>query len=398
MHDKPSNEQERLSALRALQILDTFPEKEFDAITTLASFICQTPISIISFIDEDRQWFKSRIGLEAKETKREYAFCSHAINEPNELFIIQNASNDERFFENPLVTDEPHIRFYAGAPLVTSAGMALGTLCVIDVEPRELNSEQKRALEVLANQVMVQLELRKRLIEHEEVKLELEKRKHEAERFAHLVSHDIKSPLKSISGLSDMLLSVLQNGDYSLLRESLLQMKDKADFTVNLVDGILSHSISLGNAINKEWINANILLREIALLCSVPPFVRFYRKTEVTELFTDKVLVEQILINLLTNAIKYNDKKIPEIEMLISEDETNYIIEVSDNGCGIPESYQNRVFELFQTLGTKDRFGISGTGIGLNTVKKLTEKLDGKISLHSSPNRGCRFTITLPKP
>jgi signal transduction histidine kinase len=393
----PANEHERLSALRALQILDTFPEKEFDSIASLASFICKTPISIISFIDDERQWFKSIVGLDVSETKRDYAFCAHAINKPDELLIVENSLNDSRFINNPLVTGTPEIRFYAGAPLVTSDGMALGTLCVIDIEPRELNTEQKKALEILANQVMVQLELRKKIIEQEEIKLDFEKKRHEAERFAHLVSHDIKSPLKGISGLANMLNELVQRNEIELLQQSLIQLKEKADYTVNLVDGILNHSVSLGNTITKEWINANILLREITLLCSAPPYVRFHKKSEITELFTDKVLIEQILLNLLTNAIKYNDKEIPEIEILISENETAYIIEVGDNGCGIAETYQNRIFELFQTLGNKDRFGHLGTGIGLNTVKKLIEKLDGKIELHSIPNIGSRFTITLPK-
>jgi signal transduction histidine kinase len=363
----------------------------------LASFICKTPISIISFIDDERQWFKSIVGLDVSETKRDYAFCAHAINKPNELLIVENPLNDARFVNNPLVTGAPQIRFYAGAPLVTSDGMALGTLCVIDLEPREINDDQKKALEILANQVMVQLELRKKIIEQEDIKLDLEKRRHEAERFAHLVSHDIKAPLKGISGLTDMLTKLLQRNEIELLQQTLLQLKEKADYTVNLVDGIMSHSLSLENTISKEWINANILLREITILCSAPPFVRFYKKSEITEIFTDKVLVEQILLNLLTNAIKYNDKEIPEIEILISENETNYIIEVGDNGCGIPEAYQNRIFELFQTLGNKDRFGNSGTGIGLNTVKKLTEKLGGQVELHSISNLGSRFRIALPK-
>lgn len=394
----PTNEHERLSALRALQILDTFPEKEFDSITSLASFICKAPISIISFIDENRQWFKSIVGLGISETPREYAFCAHAINKPNELLIVENSLTDPRFVNNPLVTGTPEIRFYAGAPLVTTDGLALGTLCVIDLESREIDSEQKKALEILANQVMVQLELRKKMLEQEEIKLELEKSRHEAERFAHLVSHDIKAPLKGISGLADMLTKFIERNELGLLQQSLMQIKEKADYAVNLVDGILSHSLSLGNAITKEWINANILLLEINTLCSAPPFVRFYKKSEITELYTDKVLIEQILLNLITNAIKYNDKDIPEIEILINENSSSYIIEVADNGCGIPEAYQNRIFELFQTLGNKDRFGHSGTGIGLNTVKKLTEKLDGKIELNSTPNVGSRFTITLPKP
>ena len=158
-----SHEQLRIAALKSFQILDTLPEKEFDDITLLASQICEAPISLITLVDEDRQWFKSRVGLSATETPREYAFCAHAI-EGDELFVVPNAEQDARFAANPLVTDDPHIRFYAGTPLVTSDGHKLGTLCVIDRQPRELSDAQKRALNALARSVMNLLEARREVL------------------------------------------------------------------------------------------------------------------------------------------------------------------------------------------------------------------------------------------
>jgi signal transduction histidine kinase len=156
----PPNEADRLKALYRYQVLDTNPEEAFDDLTALAAHICGTPIALVSLVDANRQWFKSKVGLEASETPRDIAFCTHAMAQPDDVLIVPNALKDQRFAGNPLVTADPNIRFYAGTPLVTSDGFALGTLCVIDRIPRHLNSEQIKALQALGRQVISQLELR----------------------------------------------------------------------------------------------------------------------------------------------------------------------------------------------------------------------------------------------
>lgn len=156
----PNNEKQRLKVLWQYDVLDTVPEEVFDDLTELAARICGAPIALISLVDENRQWFKARIGVRQTETARDISFCAHAILQ-EDLFIIPDATLDARFAKSPLVTSDPKIRFYAGAPLVTPDGYALGTLCVIDRKPRQLNADQCQALRVLARHVVTQLELRR---------------------------------------------------------------------------------------------------------------------------------------------------------------------------------------------------------------------------------------------
>lgn len=157
------NEAERLAALHSYHILDTVEEKDFDDLTILASAICQTPVALISLIDKERQWFKSHKGTPVSETPREYSFCAHAIDTPSQIMIVPDATKDERFLDNPLVTGETNIAFYAGVPLVNSEGFALGSLCVIDNYARELSSEQISSLTILGKQVMDKLELKRKI-------------------------------------------------------------------------------------------------------------------------------------------------------------------------------------------------------------------------------------------
>jgi GAF domain-containing protein len=156
----PSNESRRLAALRRYKILDTSNEQAYDDITTLAAYVCKVPIAMISLVDENRQWFKSHTGVGVTETPRDIAFCSHAILNTEPL-VIKDATHDARFADNRLVTESPNIRFYAGFPIVTPEGDAVGTLCAIDRGPRDLTVEQVRAMEALSRQVMCLLELRR---------------------------------------------------------------------------------------------------------------------------------------------------------------------------------------------------------------------------------------------
>lgn len=146
----PKNEVKRIEILWKYDVLDTVPEKSFDELTSLAAYICEAPIALITLVDENRQWFKSTVGVSLKETSRDISMCAHAILQ-KEIMIVPDATKDRRFKDNPFVVSEPKIRFYAGAPLISSSGHTLGTLCVIDKVPRELTKDQKKALSISAH-------------------------------------------------------------------------------------------------------------------------------------------------------------------------------------------------------------------------------------------------------
>jgi len=194
------NEKARLQALHRYKILDTDPEKAFDDLTLLASQICETPVALITLIDSNRQWFKSKVGVSVSETPREISFCATAIQQPD-LFVVPDASKDPRFSANPFVVSDPKIRFYAGAPYTSSDGHRLGTLCVVDVVPRQLTSDQENALLALSRQVQAQFELRKNLID---LRLALDERdRAEAERDRTL--DELRRALEHVQRLSGLL-------------------------------------------------------------------------------------------------------------------------------------------------------------------------------------------------
>ena len=391
-------EKERLAALESYSILDTLPELDYDNLTAIAAEICGTPISLVSLLDSERQWFKSRYGVDAPETPKELAFCAHAINDQNEVFIVQDSRTDERFHDNPLVTGEPRVIFYAGIPLNTPEGLPLGTLCVIDHKPKLLSQGQMNSLKALSKQVMNLLQLRKSNKQLKKTLLDLEEKNDELERFAYIAAHDLKSPLNNISTTTEVFsesYNTILDEDGKMLigfiRKAASQLK-------GLVDGLLAYSKS--DAILKEKgskINLKSLSNDIHGLFAFDNSVTINILSELEHITTNRTAIDQILINLVGNAIKYNDKENTEIKIDVVEHEEDYTFRVVDNGPGIPDGDQQKIFQIFKVLAPKDRFGESGNGIGLATVKRITEKMGGTISIESDKGEGCTFTFNLKK-
>lgn len=401
----PENEEERLKALYQYQILDTLPEDDFDELTKLASEICETPISFLTLVDRNRQWFKSRHGLELVEIPRELGHCSHTILTPNEVMVVEDVFKDERFFDNPALTGDPAAVFYAGVPLVNPEGFALGSLCVIDTEVRRLSEQQLSHLKIVANQVMKQLELRRKIVEVSETQQrlkqtnkELEASNEELTRFASIVSHDLKSPLNTITALSDMLKEEYQTVLDELGLEQLTLMKECALELSEMVVGIYEYS-RWGSYFKekREATNLSKILKKTVKLLSPPNDVEVVFSKELPSILTFKIALEQIFSNLINNAIKYNDKSKGRVEVTYSATEKSHVFQVIDNGQGIPENKKMQIFDIFQTLGKTDRFDEKGTGVGLAIVLQLVKKMNGEILVESEIGKGSTFQFSIEK-
>ncbi|MBO9657290.1 MAG: GAF domain-containing sensor histidine kinase [Chitinophagaceae bacterium] len=393
----PQSEELRLRTLRSYNILDTLKEEEYEEVTYLAGMICGCPISLISFIDKERQWFKSHRGIDDSETPLDVSFCVHALGSPDKGLIVQDARVDPRFSENPMVTGEAGIVFYAGFPLISENGVALGSLCVVDKKPQTLSQEQLTALKMLSRQVMQLMESRKKTYEMQILQHALEKRNKELEQFAMVVASDIRSPLVNIAAAHTMLKESLDLG--RPVNAQLLGISARAASRINrLVQGILGYYKNEDDLQKKEQIELHQFFNGVQEL--IPTSVQInwvYHFPPEATIRANQTALEQIFFNLIDNAVRYGDKEITTIDLHFAEMEGSYQFKVSDNGIGIPRDKVNTIFDLFTTIASKDRFGVKNHGIGLPTVKKLIDVLGGKITVESVVNKGTVFTFTIPK-
>ena len=392
----PHDEEARLKALLELEIMDTDPEKEFDDIVQLASQICETPISLITLLDERRQWFKSRVGLGAPETSRSVAFCAHAILN-DELMVVENALNDDRFFDNPLVTGNPDIRFYAGMPLTTSGGFKLGTLCVIDAVPRSLSNEQKRALEMLSNQVIKLLETR---IARRKVEQQAAAIKHLNDlnaKMLSIVGHDLRSPLANLYQIID----IYEAGYFSAEKTigQIHEVSQSVGESISLLDNLMVWATQQFKNEENKPLSKDIkeLLEQIAK--SFEP--KTAAKSNVVSIHapSKKVLMNgnvfSLLIrNLLTNANKYTQGG--SIEINATVDEKTLTVSVTDSGVGMTDEQLMGLFSWDERLGAEGTSGEKGSGIGLKLCKEMLSAAVGDLVVESSPGNGSIFTFTLP--
>ena len=409
----PDNETERLAALRRYRILDTVPEERFDRLTRLAARLFGTEIALVSLVDEARQWFKSRHGLTAAETPRELAFCAHAILKP-EVMVVEDASADPRFADNPLVCNTPNIRFYAGAPLIDRNGFALGTLCIIDSRPVAGFDDRDRAqLADLATLVVDELELRRSLADLSAAHAALRAAKDEADsanaaksEFLAVMSHEMRTPLNGVMGSLGLLLDTRLSPEQVRFAET-AQRSARMLFT--LISDLLDLSKIEAGQISLDPVDFDPrelaaqavdllqpMAREkgialtLAVAAGLPLRVR-----------SDPARTNQILINLLSNAVKFTDRGTVEVRLGFAPEAAGgqparLFIEVVDTGVGVPPERRHL---LFQPFGQADsslsrRFG--GAGLGLSICQRLAWRLGGEIGVDSDGKHGSRFWVRLP--
>jgi len=413
----PVNEGERLAALRSYGILDTPAEKDLDDVVALASHICEAAISQVTLVDAERQWFKASHGIEgATETPRDVSFCAHAINQKG-LFVVPDAREDARFAANPLVTGAPHIRFYAGSPLVTPDGHALGTLCVIDRRPHEMTPHQKAALSVLGRLTMNHLEMRKqaRELAGKERRLqaalesitgknrELLEAANMKNRFLASMSHELRTPLNSIIGFSEILADggagavnpdqkeylgdILSSGRHllSLINDILdLAKVEAGKMEVFPSPFALQDAVAEIGAVMRPQVMKKKLRFESAVAGDLPAVV------------LDVKLFKQMLFNLLSNAVKFTPEGGDVSLRIEAAGDGFFAVKVIDTGIGIRADDLGRLFREFEQLDGGPERAYQGTGLGLALTRRIARILGGDVSVESEFGKGSTFTALLP--
>jgi signal transduction histidine kinase len=414
----PLDEEERIRALRALDLLDTEFEPAYDSIVQLASIICQTPIVSINLVDTDRQWSKASVGGIDLSAPRDASFCAHTILY-DETLVVEDTHEDERFHDNPLVSGTPHIRFYAGQRLVTPSGHAVGALCVVDHQPRQLSDDQLSALQALGRQtaMLFELRIRSRQLE-EEVG---ERRRAEAESqaaraladaasqaksdFLSSMSHELRTPLNSVIGFS----RALQRNRTGNLRGSDLKYLSRIEANgvhlLNVINDVLDIAkveagrltaditvVDLGTLIREtvHELEGRVLDEQgsaVQLIADVP--------AGLDPVATDAMRLKQMIINLVGNALKFTERGHVRVRIIAGDDGQPRRIDVEDTGIGIPFDRQQAVFEAFEQAAddTAEKYG--GTGLGLAITKGFAELLGYRISVESAPGQGSTFSIHL---
>ena len=391
----PPDESERLADLRGIDVLDTPPEQAYDDLAHLAAQICGTPIALVSLVDSDRQWFKARVGLEAAETARDVAFCAHAILDPERMLVVPDAHVDERFSDNPLVSGEPHVRFYAGAPLIGAGGRPLGTLCVIDREARTLTASQLQSLAALARQASALFVLRFR---NQELAQALEDRNRafsELEQFTSIAAHDLSGPARRMNALADMLredLGTIEDAEVEQDLELLAENSARMQALIRALHGLSRANV--GPVKDVVVPLGDCVRRAVAGLAEQFPACRIHLDSDaLPNARVDPTLLTQVFENLLTNAVKFSEGEDRVVRITREDTPDGPIFGVRDFGVGFQAEDAEQIFAPFHRLHPDVR--IPGSGIGLAIVRKVVERHGGDVWAESEPGVGSHFRFRL---
>lgn len=388
------DEENRIEALRAYNIINSDSNDEFDKITELAAAICDAPVAKINLLDKDIQWTISDYGADklVRTVARSKTVCQYIIKKKS-IFEIPDLSKDPRFKDAYYVKGEPFYKYYLGAQLKNPDGYTIGALCVLDYEERHLSDQKKRELEILADQVMTSLELRKQnqqLTEMNEQKNSLMK----------ILSHDLRSPLSGIIGMSDLLEElVAKNNSQALEMVSLINQSAKQ--LNQLINDILNYTIieSKGFSLNRKETDISSIVENMKrLYMPSAKLKRIDLSFDVNvdqKVWIDDEKFEQIFGNLLSNAIKFTTTN-GQVESKIFQKNDNLVLKVIDTGVGMKKEIVNSLFMNENSKGQKGTSGEKSTGLGLNIIKHFTELHNGTIDVESTPGEGTSFTVRLP--
>ncbi|GAA2628366.1 GAF domain-containing sensor histidine kinase [Paractinoplanes durhamensis] len=392
-------EQQRLAALHDYQVLYSEPETDFDDIAVLAAQLCRTPVAAISLISGKQQWFKASVGIDDPcEVPREHSFCSHAMHH-GEVMQVPDARLDPRFADNPMVTGDPYVRFYAGAPLVTADGKPLGSLCVIDFEPRLLTPAECAGLRTLARHVMAQLELRQYARGLDEANERLRDADRIKDEFLSRVTHELRTPLTSINGYLEVLGDpevppaenhqfldrIRRNSDRLMALVDDMLLAAQAGHTSLVLDRSVIDLAELArNAVTRNRVLADGRGLEIAAETTEPVMVR-----------ADLQRIGQALERLVLNAVKFTPRGWITVAATVDGDEA--VLEVRDTGVGISPADQERVLAPFRRSADAERNEVQGAGLGLSIVKAIVDAHEGTVTIDSDTGRGAAISIRLPR-
>ncbi|BAZ13323.1 two-component hybrid sensor and regulator [Calothrix sp. NIES-4071] len=398
----PPNEMARLSTLRQYHILDTISEATFDDLTRLAAQICGTPIALISLIDESRQWFKSKVGLDAESTSRDLAFCAHAILQPNNILVVSDTLLDHRFATNSLVTSDPHIRFYAGAPLVTKEGYALGTLCVIDRVPRQLTPQQVEALRTLSHQVIAQLELRRNLhTQKHTTKRTTIDESQQIEDLISALSHHMRTPLLANRGILRAMLGGAFGDVNDTCREVLEDCRQANEDVLKLFEALLDISRyrnELSQNLSFEIIDWKTIFDRAIKSSNTTSKknckITYKISSPLPTVYGDQLKIQRVVQNLLDNAVlcsEQNQQITLEVAPLGFDE-----VKVSVHGYGLEITPQEKE-KFFDHLG-QVRNRRASAGLGLYLCRLIVEAHGGMMGVESTLNQGNTLWFTLKIP
>jgi signal transduction histidine kinase len=391
------NSSTRINRLRNLNILDTPKESEFESITKIATYICDSPIALVTFLDEERQWFKAAKGVgELTETPIENSLCVHTVHTVDGRLIVNDLRNDERFVDNFFVVNEPKIQFYAGISITTSDGQRIGAVCVMDVKPKVLSAKQIECLELLADYTNKLIELRTSNTELIAQKTSLLSLNSDLKQYAYAIAHDIKAPLRIMSAFSKFLMkeakAKMTATEMEYLNYIVNSTKELSNYTQNLLKFSESTQLDTSRA---QMVDLNMLVNSLDELINKNKEVSILHDKNLPTIFVCEVGLLQVFRNLISNSIRYRKMDIdnPFIVISVVEQNNEYFFKVTDNGIGVSKKKLLNMFELFN----RDKMNSESTGIGLNVVERILDKMNGRITIASTEGEGMEVSFILPK-